>query len=30
MQPFTCLTSASAPIPQPNIDTDVIMSKQFL
>ena len=30
MQPFTCLTGASAPLPQPNIDSDVIMPKQFL
>ena len=30
MQPFTCLTGAAAPLPLPNIDTDVIMPKQFL
>jgi 3-isopropylmalate/(R)-2-methylmalate dehydratase small subunit len=30
MQPFTRLTGAAAPLPLPNIDTDVIMPKQFL
>jgi 3-isopropylmalate/(R)-2-methylmalate dehydratase small subunit len=30
MQPFTSLTGAAAPLPLPNIDTDVIMPKQFL
>jgi 3-isopropylmalate/(R)-2-methylmalate dehydratase small subunit len=30
MTPFTTLTAISAPLPQPNIDTDVIMPKQFL
>jgi len=28
--PFTTLTAIAAPLPQPNIDTDVIMPKQFL
>lgn len=30
MEPFTTITGAAAPIPEPNIDTDVIMPKQFL
>lgn len=30
MTPFTTLTAIAAPLPQPNIDTDVIMPKQFL
>ena len=30
MQPFTTLRGAAAPLPQANIDTDVIMPKQFL
>jgi 3-isopropylmalate/(R)-2-methylmalate dehydratase small subunit len=30
MQPFTRLTGTAAPLPMPNIDTDVIMPKQFL
>ncbi|MBO6674784.1 MAG: 3-isopropylmalate dehydratase small subunit [Rhizobiales bacterium] len=30
MTPFTRLTAIAAPLPQPNIDTDVIMPKQFL
>jgi 3-isopropylmalate/(R)-2-methylmalate dehydratase small subunit len=30
MQPFTIVTGAAAPMPAANIDTDVIMPKQFL
>jgi 3-isopropylmalate/(R)-2-methylmalate dehydratase small subunit len=30
MQPFTCLTGAAALLSRPNIDTDVIMPRQFL
>jgi 3-isopropylmalate/(R)-2-methylmalate dehydratase small subunit len=30
MQPFTIVTGQAAPLPAPNIDTDVIMPKQFL
>jgi 3-isopropylmalate/(R)-2-methylmalate dehydratase small subunit len=30
MQPFTIVTGIAAPIPGANIDTDVIMPKQFL
>ena len=30
MQPFTIVTGKAAPLPAPNIDTDVIMPKQFL
>jgi 3-isopropylmalate/(R)-2-methylmalate dehydratase small subunit len=30
MQPFTVVTGAAAPMPGSNIDTDVIMPKQFL
>ncbi|MEA1674196.1 3-isopropylmalate dehydratase small subunit [Nitrospirillum sp. BR 11163] len=30
MQPFTRVTGPAAPLPQPNVDTDVIMPKQFL
>jgi 3-isopropylmalate/(R)-2-methylmalate dehydratase small subunit len=30
MQPFTCLSDATAPLLQPNIDTDLIMPMQFL
>ena len=30
MQPFTSVTGPAAPLPAPNIDTDVIMPKQFL
>lgn len=30
MQPFTVVTGVAAPLPRPNIDTDVIMPKQFL
>lgn len=30
MQPFTTLHGVAAPLPQANIDTDVIMPKQFL
>lgn len=30
MTPFTTLTAIAAPFPQANIDTDVIMPKQFL
>lgn len=30
MIPFTTLTAIAAPLPQSNIDTDVIMPKQFL
>jgi 3-isopropylmalate/(R)-2-methylmalate dehydratase small subunit len=30
MEPFTTQSGVAAPLPQPNIDTDVIMPKQFL
>jgi len=30
MEPFTVVTGAAAPLPGANIDTDVIMPKQFL
>ena len=30
MQPFTIVTGMAAPLPAPNIDTDLIMPKQFL
>lgn len=30
MEPFTLLTGIAAPLPQANVDTDVIMPKQFL
>lgn len=30
MQPFTTLSGVAAPLPSANIDTDVIMPKQFL
>jgi 3-isopropylmalate/(R)-2-methylmalate dehydratase small subunit len=30
MQPFSRVTGTAAPLPAPNIDTDVIMPKQFL
>ena len=30
MQPFLVETGVAAALPQPNIDTDVIMPKQFL
>jgi 3-isopropylmalate/(R)-2-methylmalate dehydratase small subunit len=30
MEPFTIVTGAAAPMPAANIDTDVIMPKQFL
>jgi 3-isopropylmalate/(R)-2-methylmalate dehydratase small subunit len=30
MQPFTTLTAIAAPLPLPNIDTDMIIPKQFL
>jgi 3-isopropylmalate/(R)-2-methylmalate dehydratase small subunit len=30
MRPFTTVTGLAAPLPTPNIDTDVIMPKQFL
>ncbi|WP_044560989.1 3-isopropylmalate dehydratase small subunit [Azospirillum sp. B4] len=30
MQPFIRVTGPAAPFPQPNVDTDVIMPKQFL
>lgn len=30
MQPFTVLSGRAAPLPRANIDTDVIMPKQFL
>lgn len=30
MQPFLTLNAVAAPLPQPNIDTDIIMPKQFL
>ncbi len=30
MQPFTKVSGPAAPLPAPNIDTDVIMPKQFL
>jgi 3-isopropylmalate/(R)-2-methylmalate dehydratase small subunit len=30
MKPFLVETGVAAPLPQPNIDTDVIMPKQFL
>jgi 3-isopropylmalate/(R)-2-methylmalate dehydratase small subunit len=30
MQPFSRVTGPAAPLPAPNIDTDVIMPKQFL
>lgn len=30
MEPFTTLKAIAAPLPAPNIDTDVIMPKQFL
>lgn len=30
MTPFTTLTGIAAPLPTPNVDTDVIMPKQFL
>src|SRR5687768_3885421 len=30
MQPFTIVTGKAAPLTAPNIDTDVIMPKQFL
>ena len=30
MQPFTIVTGKAAPLPAPNIDTDMIMPKQFL
>ena len=30
MQPFDRVTGIAAPMPRPNIDTDVIMPKQFL
>jgi len=30
MQPITTLSGIAAPLPQPNLDTDVIMPKRFL
>jgi 3-isopropylmalate/(R)-2-methylmalate dehydratase small subunit len=30
MQPFRCVTGVAAPLPAANVDTDVIMPKQFL
>jgi 3-isopropylmalate/(R)-2-methylmalate dehydratase small subunit len=30
MEPFTRVTGPAAPLPRPNVDTDVIMPKQFL
>ncbi len=30
MQPFTTLTGTAAPLPIPNVDTDMIIPKQFL
>ena len=30
MEPFTTITGVAAPLPRENIDTDVIMPKQFL
>jgi len=30
MQPFTTLTGVAAPLPQTNVDTDMIIPKQFL
>lgn len=30
MQPFTKLTGIAAPLPMPNVDTDMIIPKQFL
>ncbi len=30
MQPFTTLTGVAAPLPQVNVDTDMIIPKQFL
>ena len=30
MQPFTTLTGTAAPLPMMNVDTDMIIPKQFL